>query len=167
MEVVAPVVHANTVQVVVDVLSVGSLSFALAEAETDDFALGRLPTATQLEVQVVQTGLVIGLVRNIGPPIRGRAESPLDRADGLRRGGAGRGSDSRVGNRRVSEGVAVPGAEGAGQCHVLARGTRIRDRYLVGQRVVGDTGFHERVADVDIGVHVQERRAEDALWNVV
>src|ERR1022692_1327879 len=167
LQVVTAVIYADAVQVVVDVRSVGSTSLALAEAEADDSVVDGLPTSNHGKGQVVETSLVVGLVRNVWPPVRGRAEAPLDRADSNRRGGARGGGDGGVGDRGVGEGVAVPRAEGPGYRHLLAGRARVRDRDVGGQRVVGDARAHERVADVHVGIDVHYGRAEDALRDVL
>src|SRR5450759_1182758 len=59
LDIVTPLIHANAVEVVVDVIGVGSFSFALTEAETNDFAVGDLATPTHLEAQIVEASLVV------------------------------------------------------------------------------------------------------------
>src|SRR5450631_322830 len=111
LDIVTPQVHANAVEIVVNVVGIGALSFALTEAETDDLAVDRLATAAHLDAQVVKPGLVVRLVGNVGPPVGIRVEAPLDGPNCNGGGGVWRRSNSLVCQRRIGKGVAVPRAE--------------------------------------------------------
>jgi hypothetical protein len=139
LQVVAAEIHPDPVQVVVDVRGAGCLRHLvdLVKAEAHHLAVSRLAADSHVDLQVVKLSLVALLVWNVGPPVRRRAEAPLDRAH-RRHGRHPRGHRHHARrNGWINERTAIPRAESAVQGYLLVGAAVVRDRYVVRQCVVG------------------------------